>query len=227
MQAIILAAGEGIRLKPLTDTIPKCLIKVGKRTILEHTILELPQNIKEVIIVVGYLKNKIKKQIGNHFANRNIKYVEQIERLGTGHALFTTKNVIENERFAVLMGDNIYTKKDIESCLNQNLSLLVKEIESPDRFGILKVENGVLVDIIESSKITPGSLANCGLYVLDKRIFDYPLVEIGKKEYGLPQTIAKMATRYPVKIVKATFWMPINTIQDVKSADKHLKKLYS
>ena len=227
MQAIILAAGEGIRLKPLTDTIPKCLIKVGRKTILEHTLSELPQNIKEVIIVVGHLKSQIKKQIGNHFANRNIRYVEQTERLGTGHALFTAKNAIDNGKFAVLMGDNIYTKRDIESCLSQSLALLVKEIEAPERLGVLKVESGVLVDVIEGSKPAAGSLMNCALYVLDKRIFDYSLVAINKKEYGLPQTIAKMSAQHPVKIVKATFWMSINTIQDVKSADKHLKKLYS
>ena len=227
MQAVILAAGEGIRLKPLTDIIPKCLIKVGKKTILEHTLSELPQNVKEVIIVVGHLKGQIKKQIGNHFANHNIRYIEQTERLGTGHALFTAKDAIENDKFAVLMGDNIYTKKDIESCLSQNLALLAKEMEAPERLGVLKVENGVLVNVTESSKLAAGSLVNCGLYVLDKRIFDYSPVEINEKEYGLPQTIAKMAVRHPVKIVKATFWMPINTIQDVKSADKHLKKLYS
>ncbi len=226
MQAIILAAGEGIRLKPITNTIPKCLIKVGKKTILEHNILELPQNIKEVIIVVSHLKNQIKKQIGNHFANRNIRYIEQSEPLGTGHALFTAKNLIGNEKFAVLMGDNVYMKRDIENCLSQNLALLAKEVESPERFGILKISDGILVDVAESSKITPGSLVNCGLYVLDKKIFDYPLVAIDKKEYGLPQTIAKMASIHPVKIVKATFWMPINTIQDVKSANKYLKKLY-
>ncbi|OGM89388.1 hypothetical protein A3J77_01205 [Candidatus Wolfebacteria bacterium RBG_13_41_7] len=227
MQAIILAAGEGIRLKPLTDTIPKCLIKVGKKTILEHTLSELPQSIKEVIIVVGHLKGQIKKQIGNHFANRNIRYVEQTERLGTGHALFTTKNIIGDEKFVVLMGDNVYTKRDIESCLSQNLALLAKEVEAPERFGVLKIENGSLVDVIESPKLTAGSLVNCGLYVLDKRIFNYSPVAINQEEYGLPQTIVKMSARYPVKIVKATFWIPINTIQDVKSADKYLKKLYS
>jgi len=227
MQAIILAAGEGIRLKPLSGTIPKCLIKVGKKTILEHTLSELPQSIKEVIIIVGHLKGQIKKQIGNHFANRNIRYTEQTERLGTGHALFTAKNIIGNEKFAVLMGDNIYIKRDIESCLSQNLALLAKEVEAPERFGILKIENGSLIDVAESPKLTAGSLVNCGLYVLDKRIFNYSLVAINQEEYGLPQTIAKMSVQHPVKIVKATFWMPINTIQDVKSADKYLKKLYS
>ena len=61
---------------------------------------------------------------------------------------------------------------------------------------------------------------------MDKRIFDYPLVLIGENEYGLPQTIAKMARDYPIKIEKAAFWMPINNLQDLKQADKYLKKIY-
>jgi len=227
MQAVILAAGEGIRLKPLTDTIPKCLIKVGKKTILEHNLSQLPQSVKEVIIVVGHLKSQIKKQIGNYFANRVIRYVEQTERLGTGHALFTAKDAIEDGKFVVLMGDNIYVKSDIESCLNQHLTLLAKEIEAPERLGILKVESGNLIDVIENPKLTAGSLVNCGLYVLDKRIFNYSLVAINENEYGLPQTIAKMSAHHPVKIVKATFWMSISTLQDLKTADKYLKKMYS
>ena len=90
----------------------------------------------------------------------------------------------------------------------------------------MKVENGNLEGVIESPKLSAGTLVNCGLYVLNKNIFDYPLVQIDKGEYGLPQTIAKMAKDYPVKIEKATFWMPINNIQDLKQADKYLKKLY-
>jgi len=160
MQAVILAAGEGIKLKPLTENIPKCLIKVGKKTILEHTLSELPQSIKEVIIVVGRLKSQIKKQIGNHFANRAIRYVEQTEQLGTGHALFTAKDAIGDEKFVVLMGDNIYIKSDVESCLNQKLALLAKEIEAPERLGIVNVENGMLVNVIENPKLSAGSLVN-------------------------------------------------------------------
>jgi len=225
MQAVILAAGEGIRLRG-ENVVPKCLLKVGKKTILEHLLSQLPKEIREVIIVVGELKNQIKKHIGTNFNGRPIKYIEQSERLGTGHALFVAKGILENKKFLVLMGDNLYLKRDMESCLRHDLCLLTQKIEAPERFGVVKVEDAHLQDVIESPKLSAGTLVNCGLYVIDKRIFDYPLVKIGREEYGLPQTIAKMANDYPVKIEKATFWMPIQNIQDLKQADKYLKKLY-
>src|SRR3989344_5318361 len=225
MQAVIRVAGEGIKLSSAAEEIPKCLLKVGKKTVLEHNISQLPQEVKEVILVVGRLRSRIKKHIGNYFSGRQIKYIEQTEQLGTGHALFIAKDSLEN-KFLVLMGDNLYLKKDMENCLRHKLCLLAQKIEAPERFGIVKIDDGVLREIVESQKIPTGALINCGLYVLDKRIFDYPLVLIGENEYGLPQTIAKMARDYPIKIEKAAFWMPINNLQDLKQADKYLKKIY-
>lgn len=226
MQAVILAAGEGIRLKSGAEEVPKCLLRVGKKTILENTLSQLPKEINEVIIVVGHLKSQIKKYIGMNAGGRNIRYVLQTEQLGTGHALSVCKNVLDDKKFLVLMGDNLYLKRDMENCLRHDLCLLTQKIEAPERFGVVKVENGNLENVIESPKLSAGTLVNCGLYVIDKRIFDYPLVKIDREEYGLPQTIAKMSREHPVKIEKATFWMPINNIQDLKQADKYLKKIY-
>ena len=226
MQAVVLAAGEGIRLRPLTDNIPKCLLKVGKKTILEHTLSQLPPEIKEIIIVVGRHKNQIKDKIGTSFTGRRIRYVGQTEKLGTGHALSICKDILDDGKFLVMMGDDLYIRKDIVNCLRNDLCLLAQKMESPERFGVLKVENGILKDVVESPKFSVGTFVNCGIYVLDKRIFNYPLVPIGEGEYGLPQTIVKMAFEHPVKIERATFWMPINTIQDLKQANKYLKKIY-
>lgn len=225
MQAIILAGGEGIRLGQ-AEAIPKCLLKVGKRTILEHNLSQLPQEIKEVIIVVGPLKEQIRQNIGNNFNGRQVTYVEQKESLGTGHALFVCKDLVNDGKFMVMMGDNIYIKKDMENCLRHSLCILAQKVEVPDRFGVIELKSGALNDIIESPRLSAGTLVNCGLYVLDRRIFDYRLVLIGKEEYGLPQTIAKMSVKYPVDIEKASFWLPVNTIQDLKQADKYLRRLY-
>lgn len=224
MQAVILAAGEGIRMG--ANDIPKCLLKVGKKTILEHLISQLPKEIHEVLIVVGHLKSQIKRQLGAHFGGKRIVYIEQTEQLGTGHALFICKDFLEDKKFLVLMGDNLYVRKDMENCLKHNLCVLAQKLEAPERFGVLKAENGVLEEIIEGPKLAAGALINCGLYTLNKKIFDYPLVRIGEKEYGLPQTIVKMSRDYPIKIEKAAFWMPISNLQDLKGIDKHLKKLY-
>lgn len=226
MQAVILAAGEGSRLKPLTDFIPKCLLKVGGKTVLEHTFSQLPLEVKEVILVVGRHKSQIKKQIGTHLAGRRVRYVEQTERLGTGHALSICADLLNDAKFLVMMGDDLYTRKDMEACLRNDLCLLAQKLESPERFGVLKIENGILQDIVESAKLSEGTLVNCGLYVLDKRFFNFPLAPIANNEYGLPQTMVKMSWEHPIRIEHASFWMPINTIKDLKKADKYLKKLF-
>lgn len=225
MQTIILAGGEGIRLGE-TNTVPKCLLKVGKKTILEHNLSQLAPEVKEIIIVVGALKNQIKHHIGKNFEGRQVTYIEQTKRLGTGHALFMCKDFVNDERFIVMMGDNLYLKRDIDNCLKHPLCLLAQRVETPDRFGIIKLRAGILEDIVESPKLSANTLVNCGLYVLDKKIFNYRLVSIGGGEYGLPQTMVKMSMDYPIDIENANFWLPINTIQDLKQADKYLKRLY-
>jgi UDP-N-acetylglucosamine diphosphorylase / glucose-1-phosphate thymidylyltransferase / UDP-N-acetylgalactosamine diphosphorylase / glucosamine-1-phosphate N-acetyltransferase / galactosamine-1-phosphate N-acetyltransferase len=226
MQAVILAAGQGVRIGRITRTIPKPLLKVGKKPILEHTFSQLPDEIHEVIIVVGHLQEQIRKYFGRSFLGRQIRYIEQSEKLGTGHALFICKDFLENKKFLVAMGDDLYLKKDMEKCLKYDLALLAQKIDTPERFGVLKIENDILKEIIESPKLGADNLVNCGLYVLDKRIFDYSLASIGNGEYGLPQTMVKMAKDHPIKIERANFWLSINTVQDLKRADKYLKKLY-
>lgn len=216
-----------MRMGPGAEPIPKCLLKVGKKTILENTLSQLPEIIREVILVVGpHNKSAVKRVTGNNFLGRRIRYVEQAEPLGTGHALFAAKDALDDKKFLVLMGDNLYVRRDMDGCLRRDLCLLAQRLEAPERFGIVRVEDGVLTEVSESRELRAGALINCGLYVLDRRIFDYPLVPIGEREFGLPQTIAKMSRTHSVAVERASFWMPIATIEDLKRADKHIKRIY-
>src|SRR3989344_5644423 len=92
MQTVILAAGKGIRLRPVTLKVPKPLVLLNDRPILEHILNELPKKVDEVILVIGYLGDKVKKHFGNNFLGKKIKYVIQEEQLGTFHALKQAKN---------------------------------------------------------------------------------------------------------------------------------------
>src|SRR3989344_7915186 len=108
MQAVILAAGEGKRLRPLTLDRPKPMIELLGKPILEHTIENLPSAINELVIVVGYKSEKIKNHFGNNWKGRSIVYVEQnMPPTGTAHALFTARRALKPGRFLSLMGDNI------------------------------------------------------------------------------------------------------------------------
>ena len=220
MQAVILAAGEGIRLRG-ESIVPKCLLRVGKKTVLEHLLSQLPKEIREVIIVVGELKNQIKKHIGTNFNGRHIRYALQTEPLGTGHALSVCKDILDDKKFLVLMGDNLYLKRDMESCLRHDLCLLTQKIEAPERFGVVKVEDGNLEDVIESPKLSAGTLVNCGLYVLDKKIFNYlkPNHELEK------ETFEQLAKEKQIAAFKHNgFWKSMNTLKEVIELNEMFKK---
>ena len=123
MQAVILAAGKSTRTYPLTLTKPKPLLKVANRTLLEHNLDNLTGFIDEVIIVVGYKKNLIKKFLGGRYKSIKIKYAEQKQQLGTAHALSVAEPYIRG-RFVLMAGDNIYSKYDIKNCIKNKSPFL-------------------------------------------------------------------------------------------------------
>lgn len=222
MQAVILAAGRGNRLRPLTDKVPKPLLEVAGKPILEHNLSQLPPEVDEVILVVNYLKEQFKNYFGNEFNGRRITYVEQKEMLGTAHALWCCKDFLKDGKFISMMGDDLYSKKDISECIKHDLCVLAKDIEAPQRFGIIKTKTNGFLEQIEDdfSSGAESNLVNIGLFVLDKRFFDYEMVRLSRGEFGLPQTVGRMAKDYPVKVVRATSWFPIACPEDLRRAEE-------
>lgn len=225
MQAVILAAGRGERLRPLTDKIPKPLLKVAGKSILEYNLHQLPLEIKEVIIVVNYLKEQVRNCLGREFDGRKITYVEQKERLGTAHALGVCKDYLKDGRFIAMNGDDFYSQKDILKCINYDICILGKEVENPEHFGVLEVDkDNFLKDIVENPSNPKSNIANIGFYLLDKRIFNYEMARLSSGELGLSETIAKMAKDCLIKVIRANFWFPIRRPDDLQKAEEYILK---
>lgn len=233
MQAVILAAGRGTRMGELTNDIPKPLLKIKGRSIVEYTMYNLPQEIDEVIFVIGYKGEMIKEHFGNEWEGKKIKYVEQRELNGTGAAVFATKDLIK-DRFLALNGDDLYHREDLEKMLPYQLAVLVKEVENNDRFGVIKTDQeGYLKQIIEFKDLKEkngDNLVNTGAYMLNREIFNYPLAPIfGGKEFGLPQTLAQMADKHKIKVVSLDVWHSNTQEEDLikgkEVVDKHFNHL--
>lgn len=108
MEAIILAAGDSKRMKPLTDNIPKPLLKVAGKTLLWRLVDSFPKEVDEIILVIGYLGNQITDYCGDEFLGRPVTYVWQKERSGTYNALKLTENYLpENKSFFVFNSDDL------------------------------------------------------------------------------------------------------------------------
>lgn len=235
MQAVILAAGRGTRMDELTMATPKPMLPVAGRPLLEYKINALPEEVGEVVLIVGYLKDVIKRHFGEVYGGKKIRYVEQGELNGTAGALWAAKEML-SDRFLVMMGDDIYTKKDIEACIEKYdaWTLLVQQLPEMHRAGSVRLdENGRIVEIIESSiedaeRLEPG-LASTNLYVLDTRLFSCPLLpkHAGSLEYGLPQTVVNAAHILDIRFepVFTDKWMQITAPKDLVAAAEMLKKM--
>jgi len=217
MKVVILAAGRGTRMGNLTDTRPKPMLSYAGKNLIEHKLEIIPDKTKEIVIVVGYLGDVIKNHFGDNWKNIPIRYVEQKELNGTGGAIWTAQEHLENTPFLIMPGDDIFKKEDIDKIIEHERSMLVSHIKHGVVSGgnVKRDEAGKLLAIIEGKHDAPATIAT-SLYFLDDNIFKYPLVKIpGREEYGLPQTIVPYSKEYPIHIVEETGWKQITAPEDL------------
>lgn len=188
MKAVILAAGKSTRTYPLTLTRPKPLLPILNKPILGHTLDQLVGIVKEVIIVVNYLKEQIIEYFGDEYKGIVIRYVEQKKPLGTGDAILSVKPHLDG-RFMVLNGDDIFHHDDLKKMVSHNYAILAREVENPRDFGILEVDGNKILSIIEKPKDPPSNFASVGVYILDSKIFEHELVESPRGEYEITDYI--------------------------------------
>lgn len=224
-KAVILAAGEGIRMRPLTHDRPKPMVEVLGMPLLRRIFDALPEEIGEVILVVGYKGDQIKKYFGDQFGRFKIIYINQPKKLGTAHGLWLCREALGDERFLMLYADDLQSKEDIQKCLAHPLSIMVKEVEDPRRFGVIIAdENGKVLDLVEKPEFPVSKLASTGVKVLDSRIFHYPARKHENGEYYITDSLARLAKDHDVHIVHASFWLPIGYPEDIKKAEEILRQ---
>lgn len=225
IQAVILAAGEGTRMRPLTLHMPKPLVKVLGKPLIEHTINSLPPEVDEIIIVTGYLGEQIRQFCGQNFLSKKITYVEQKKRSGTANALRLAEPFIK-DRFFVLNADDIICQSDLSACLSHDLAILVSKSETPQKFGVVEVDaNNRITKFIEKPENPTSNLVSTGVMILNKKIFNYQSSIKKNSEVYLTEPVSKMMIDYIITAVEASMWIPIATIADIKSTEEILRKM--
>lgn len=222
MQCVILAAGKGTRLRPLTDNTPKQLVTVLGKPLIDYIVEALPSAIDELIIVTGYLEEQIKVYCGAEFHGRKVTYVTQETPEGTAKALWLCKDLIKG-RFMFMFGDDIHGKADIARAMSYTRSLLVSSVETPEKFGIVvRNPDGTLGMMIEKPEHAPSNCASTGAMVLDDNIFKFTPETPVNGEYYLTEVIERYAKEYPIAVVEQNLWIPIGYPEDVKKAEAFL-----
>lgn len=225
MQAVILAAGRGTRMKELTESVPKPMLEVNGRTLLEHKFDVLPDDVDEIIIIVGYLGSVIHDRYGGDYRGKRVLYIEQDVLDGTAGALWRARDMLE-DRFLVMMGDDIYAAADVEACIAKRdaWAMLVQKTEHIAGGAVTIDGKHRITSIIENS--TGAGYAGTNLFALDTRLFEYDMIPKaeGSGEYGLPQTVvaASKESHVPFFAVPATQWIQITSPGDIKKAEEAL-----
>jgi len=179
MKAVVLAAGEGTRLRPLTEDKPKGMVEVAGKPILTHCLEQLVDlGADELLIVVGYMKEEIISHYGDKFDGVPITYAHQREQNGLAHALLTVEEHIDDD-FMLMLGDNVF-QANLQDVLNRqredraDAAFLVEEVphEEAGRYGVCDTNKyGEIIEVVEKPDDPPSNLVMTGFYTFTPAIF--------------------------------------------------------
>ncbi|MFA4819379.1 MAG: bifunctional sugar-1-phosphate nucleotidylyltransferase/acetyltransferase [Candidatus Aenigmatarchaeota archaeon] len=224
MKAVVIAAGKGTRMQPLTLTMSKGMLPVANKPVLQWT-CEFLDFCDEIIIIV----NENQRDIISHFINnKKVRLLFQDAPLGTGHALLQAEGI--KGRFIAMYGDDIYGKEDIENISQLNETALGSfSSENPKIYGVVETKDGWVIDLEEKPEKPKSNLVNCGLYLFDESIFSYlkkiPISPRG--EYELTDAIkAMLAGGVKIKNHNVSVWIPLSYPWNILDVNKYLLDKY-
>jgi bifunctional UDP-N-acetylglucosamine pyrophosphorylase/glucosamine-1-phosphate N-acetyltransferase len=175
LKAIVLAGGEGERMRPLTYTRPKAMLQVAGKPLVWHVLSNLKKaRIKEAVVVVKYKKEQIIDYLAKENLGMTIEFAVQGERHGTAAAIEAAKEKA-GEDFLVVDGNNVCDSeiyRDVIEKHDGGKTVGLKKVDNPHGFGIAEVNDGILVGMEEKPEHPKGSLANISVYAFNKGIFD-------------------------------------------------------
>jgi len=210
-KAVILAAGEGKRLRPFTETMPKVMLPIANKPLLEYVFdATRKSGIDEIVVVVGYKKEVIMEYFKD-YKDVKITYVIQDRQLGTAHALLQAKKHIKDS-FIVLAGDNIIDPGSIAKLLKDQseYSLLIKEHPHPSKYGVVFVENRSIRRIVEKPKEDVGKYISTGIYKLPRSVFTDIEQCTSEGAHALSSVIQSLVDKGKnINTVLAKSWMDI------------------
>jgi len=175
LKAVILAAGEGNRMRPLTATRPKVMLPIANKPIMEHLLIEARgAGVKEFILIVGYCDQQVRDYFGKgERLGVDISYCEQRKQLGTADALKLVESRLD-DNFLVMNGDVVVKRNDIGRLINSHnmTTLSVIEVKDPRGLGMVELKKDRVVRIYEKTEKPPTNMANAGLYLFTPDIHD-------------------------------------------------------
>jgi UDP-N-acetylglucosamine diphosphorylase/glucosamine-1-phosphate N-acetyltransferase len=227
MKAVILAAGEGSRMRPLTYTRPKVMLTIANKPILEHLLIEAKTaGIEDFLLIVGYHDEQIRQYFGNGDKwGVNIDYYTQRKQLGTADAIRTIKNMVDGN-FLMMNGDIIVNQQDIKTLIpKKNNTMSLFKVKETQDLGMVEVSQDKVIRIHEKVDKPPSNLANAGLYLFTPEIFTAisrtPTSPRG--EYEITDSLQLLIDQGErVSYQEINYWLDVSYPWDLLSANESL-----
>jgi len=231
MKALVLAAGEGTRLRPLTSNIPKPLIMVAGKPFLSHVFSALRSaGIGDIVLLVGWKSNRIREHYRDGAGEGVfIEYLEQKERMGTAHAIGLAERTMDGP-FVCVNGDVVISDSDLKEMLRVHGQsgaevMGAVTVKDPRRFGVIEMSGGKLKRIVEKPRLPPTDLINAGVFVFNRRIFE--MIKQTEKsprgEYEITDTINMLSASGEVEVHKLKGdWIDVGRPWDLLKANEIL-----
>jgi NDP-sugar pyrophosphorylase family protein len=226
MDAIVIAAGEGTRMRPLTDRRPKPLLPVGQTTLIQRIMDQCVDAVDRYVLVVGYCADEIRTVVGGSHRDVPVEYVEQPEPRGTAHAIGRASGLVD-ERFLALNGDVLVDDGVVENlAATDGAAMAVREVDDPENYGVVETEDGLVTGLVEKPRDPASDLINAGLYAFEPAIFD-AIERIGaspRGEYELTDAIVRLVEAgHDVRAVEHTgTWLDVGRPWELLEATEHV-----
>ena len=228
MKAVVLAAGKGTRLLPLTEKIPKVLVGVNGKPFLYYVLRNLQKaGFDEICLVVGYMKEKVREFLKEYGFTAVL--VEQQEQLGTGHAIALAKKFVGKDPFLVYYGDSLFSVEDLRRLAIEDgmIYMVGKEVNDWKKYGVLVEKDGFLQKKVEKPSSFVGNLAWAGICKATPLLFK-KLVSAGvspRGEIEVTDAINVLAKEKKVKVIKLQdYWLDLSSPEDIPKIEEFLKE---
>ncbi len=228
---VLLAAGQGKRLRPITNSYPKTMVRILDKPMLEWIIEgivnEFGDSLGKLIIVVGFEKNKISEYFKKHKHSRKIIFVEQKELKGTADALKQAERLVETENFFVMNADSFFDPSIfglLKNTADDQAFIITKREEDASIYGMVEAEGGNLVGLVEKPTDSKNKLINTGTLYLPRRFFEYLKgVKVSERnELQVTDAILEFAKKEKLKVIEfEKYWTDIGFFWNYLSASEY------
>ena len=227
MQTVVLAAGEGTRMRPLTAAQPKPMLPVAGAPLLEHTLdRAVAAGADRLVVVVGYESDRVEEHFGNQHGGVDLDYAVQTEQRGTADAVSAAAPLLDDDPFVVLNGDALYDQASLDTLYSNGPAVGSYRVDNPSAYGVLQLadaDDSRVTGVVEKPANPESNLINTGAYVFPAAAHDLLNVETSERgELELTDVLEAVCNQFSVTAVPFDRWLYVGRPWELLAANEWL-----